>query len=92
MDGTSYSLCRTYEHQSSLPRLPIPSLDDTLKKFLVTVQPLLSPAQLVKANKIVKDFQSKDGAYLQKVLEEYDQVSSQTIGSYIEEFWNDSCA
>eukprot|EP00546_Thalassionema_frauenfeldii_P007395 CAMPEP_0178911088 /NCGR_PEP_ID=MMETSP0786-20121207/9479_1 /TAXON_ID=186022 /ORGANISM="Thalassionema frauenfeldii, Strain CCMP 1798" /LENGTH=733 /DNA_ID=CAMNT_0020583453 /DNA_START=97 /DNA_END=2298 /DNA_ORIENTATION=- len=90
MNGKSHSLGITYEHQSSLPRLPIPSLDDTLKKFLVTVQPLLSPAQLVRANKIVKDFQNRDGADLQKVLEEYDQVSSQTIGSYIEEFWNDS--
>ena len=97
MTSTANSNSRrsTYEHQSSLPRLPIPELESTLDKFLSTVEPLLSPSQFQQTQKLVEQFGSTngDGQKLQKLLEEYDRDGQlhQKIGSYIEEFWTDAC-
>lgn len=32
----------TYKYQASLPRLPIPELDSSLNKYLLSVKPLLN--------------------------------------------------
>ena len=91
-NGGGSSQKSTYEHQSSLPRLPIPSLEFTLNKFISTVEPLLTPTQLQQTQQIVQDFGKSIGPELQQMLEEYDQegASQKSFGSYIEEFWNDA--
>ncbi len=86
----------TYASQSSLPRLPIPSLEETAERFLETVQPLLTPAQYEETKIIVEKFLSDDGENgaqkLQSILQAYDAEgeADNSIGSYIEEFWNDA--
>mmetsp|Transcript_26061 Transcript_26061/g.38534 ORF Transcript_26061/g.38534 Transcript_26061/m.38534 type:complete len:740 (-) Transcript_26061:64-2283(-) len=87
-ETNSTATSSTYTYQSRLPRLPVPPLDDTLKKFLDTVQPLLSSTQFAETKEIVKDFKKKDGAKLQKMLKEYDKLTS--FGSYVEEFWKNA--
>lgn len=60
------------ESQSvSLPRLPVPPLNDTLAKYLRTVKPLLSSEDFQKTTKIVKKFgmDSELGPKLQGLLE-----------------------
>ena len=91
-DATMNGNSSTYEHQSSLPRLPIPSLEFTLNKFISTVEPLLTPAQLQQTQQIVQDFGKSAGPKLQQILEEYDQegASKKSFGSYIEEFWTEA--
>jgi len=81
----------TYEHQASLPRLPIPSLEFTLNKFLLAVEPLINPAQLQQTKQIIHEFE-EDGVELQRILEQYDQegAAEKSFGSYIEEFWSDA--
>ncbi|GFH49996.1 hypothetical protein CTEN210_06472 [Chaetoceros tenuissimus] len=78
----------TYESQTTLPRLPIPSLEQTLEKFLYFVKPLLTPSQYQDTLSQVSKFKSQDGPTLQTILQEYE--SSTKFGSYIEEWWSDA--
>ncbi|CAL1534831.1 unnamed protein product [Lymnaea stagnalis] len=61
---------RTFSVQYSLPKLPVPPLEQTLRKYLETCQPLLTEDQYMATEEIVKRFQSKEGPTLQKLLEE----------------------
>lgn len=79
-------LKKTYSKQSSLPRLPIPNLNDTLEKFLTTVEPLLTRESFEKTQQEVSEFLSNDGPVLQDLLVAYDEEGRETgtHGSYIE--------
>ena len=93
---------KTFDAQGSLARLPIPSLDETLTKFLATVGPLLSyssnssssTSQSVQeeTRQLVESFRTGEGPKLQQLLLEYEAKGAETgtFGSYVEEFWNDS--
>lgn len=82
----------TYEKQSCLPRLPIPPLNETLEKFLSTVEPLLSKSSMQKTREEVAEFLANDGPKLQCWLETYDKEGREnnTHGSYIEEMWSNA--
>lgn len=76
-----------YEHQSKLPKIPVPELKETLKRYLVAIEPLVSAEQLQQTKKVVADFESNAawGPYLQESLLELDRL---TTTSYIEGFWD----
>ncbi|KAL4915123.1 Choline/Carnitine o-acyltransferase-domain-containing protein [Aspergillus aurantiobrunneus] len=76
----------TFAHQDSLPKLPIPDLDSTCRKYLNALSPLQSPKEQEETKAAVRDFLKSDGPGLQEKLLKY--ASSQT--SYIEQFWYDS--
>lgn len=56
----------------SLPKMPVPKLDDTLRKFLISVQPFVSEQCYNETIHICNDFgkASGIGEQLQKLLEE----------------------
>lgn len=60
------------KHQSSLPRLPVPPLQQSLQKYLRAVKPIVSDAEYQKTVEIVKKFgrRNEDGERLQKALED----------------------
>lgn len=91
-EAIARSASRTFRHQSSLPRLPIPSLDETLDKFPKVICALETSEQQEETLAIVDDFRNSDGPKLQALLKDYEKegFASGSIGSYIEEFWNDS--
>ncbi|KAI0142403.1 choline/Carnitine O-acyltransferase [Hypoxylon sp. NC0597] len=76
----------TFAHQDSLPKLPIPDLEQTCKKYLGALKPLQGPREHAETKLAVQEFLKKDGPELQKKLQEY------AVGktSYIEQFWYDS--
>lgn len=83
----------TFGGQETLPPLPIPSLDETLSKFLSCLEALQEEeSQRQLAEQVVLDFLKGDGPKLQSLLLEYDRQGRElgSIGSYVEEFWNDS--
>ncbi|CAB9509949.1 Putative mitochondrial carnitine O-acetyltransferase [Seminavis robusta] len=82
----------TYGAQSTLPRLPIPTLDETLDKFPKMIQAVQTKEEHAETLKMVEDFRKTDGPKLQQMLIDYDQEGARTgaFGSYVEEFWNDS--
>jgi hypothetical protein len=56
----------TFGSQPELPRLPIPSLDETLNKFLQHLQALQDEEERQEAQEIVLEFMKGDGPKLQK--------------------------
>ncbi|GFO45679.1 carnitine o-acetyltransferase [Plakobranchus ocellatus] len=61
---------RTFSVQYSLPRLPVPPLEQTLNRYLDTCRPLLDDQQFKSTSEIVQKFKEKEGPELQKMLEE----------------------
>ena len=69
---------------NQLPKLPIPKLEDTCKRYLRALEGLQDEEEHAKTESVVKEFLSNgEGEYWQKKLVEYDQG----VDSYIEEFW-----
>lgn len=78
----------TYAGQSSLPRLPIPTLEETLDRFPAMVAALLTKKEMIQCHEEVQKFRTTDGPKLQKLLMDYEQ--SGKVGSFVEEFWTDA--
>eukprot|EP01119_Soliformovum_irregulare_P016454 TRINITY_DN4758_c0_g1_i1.p1 TRINITY_DN4758_c0_g1~~TRINITY_DN4758_c0_g1_i1.p1 ORF type:complete len:660 (-),score=192.99 TRINITY_DN4758_c0_g1_i1:59-2038(-) len=77
----------TYHFQKSLPKLQIPSLDETLVKYLTVVKPLVSPEEFAETQRKVQEFKLGQGPVLQKKLVEQNVNNPQT--SYISAMWYD---
>uniref|UniRef100_A0A8P0SWL3 Peroxisomal carnitine O-octanoyltransferase n=1 Tax=Canis lupus familiaris TaxID=9615 RepID=A0A8P0SWL3_CANLF len=61
---------RTFQYQDSLPSLPVPSLEESLKKYLESVKPFANKEEYKKTEGIVQKFQDGIGRKLhQKLLE-----------------------
>lgn len=73
----------TFEHQKDLPSLPVPELDDTLDKYLKSVEPLLSPSELEHTKSVVEEFREGAGKKLQALLEE----RAGEERNWLEEWW-----
>lgn len=82
----------TYGGQSKLQRLPIPTLDETLDKFPKVLEAIQDEEEREETSRVVEEFRSGVGPLLQKALVEYEKAGfeSGTLGSYVEEFWNES--
>ncbi|KAI1639397.1 choline/Carnitine O-acyltransferase [Biscogniauxia mediterranea] len=76
----------TFAGQDSLPKLPIPDLETTCKKYLAALRPLQGPREHAETRLAVQDFLSTDGPELQEKLLKYAEGKT----SYIEQFWYDS--
>ncbi|OQE07817.1 hypothetical protein PENVUL_c012G06451 [Penicillium vulpinum] len=76
----------TFANQDSLPKLPIPDLEDTCRRYLDTLQGLQTQRDHADTKAAVRDFLKNDGPLLQERLKNY--AGSKT--SYIEQFWYDS--
>jgi carnitine O-acetyltransferase len=76
--------------EDSLPRLPVPSLEETGRRYLKSVHPFLSPAEFERTSKAVNDFikPGGEGEPLQKrLLARRDDPSTK---NWLTEWWNHS--
>ncbi|KAI0602267.1 choline/Carnitine O-acyltransferase [Biscogniauxia sp. FL1348] len=76
----------TFAGQDSLPKLPIPDLESSCKKYLAALRPLQGPREHAETKLAVQEFLSTDGPELQEKLQKYAEGKT----SYIEQFWYDS--
>eukprot|EP00985_Skeletonema_marinoi_P028618 scaffold25439_cov109-Skeletonema_marinoi.AAC.1 len=78
---------RLYEKQHSLPRLPIPSISETISKFLPTALPLAKSEEekdtLIKA---CEEFESQAGELQQRLIERRDGEMKDS--SWLQLWWN----
>lgn len=81
------SLLPTDHFQQSLPRLPIPKLEDTCARYLRAQKPLLDTTTYEKTEACVKEFLNEEGKTLQKSLVDEDKKNKHT--SYITKHWFD---
>ncbi|XP_034523172.1 peroxisomal carnitine O-octanoyltransferase isoform X1 [Ailuropoda melanoleuca] len=74
---------RTFQYQDSLPSLPVPSLEESLKKYLESVKPFANKEEYKKTKEIVQKFQDGIGRKLhQKLLER-----AKGKRNWLEEWW-----
>jgi carnitine O-acetyltransferase len=78
---------RTFGNEERLPRVPLPTLEDTCARFLEWCAPLLDAAQLAGTEAAVRDFLAPDGdgRRLHQVLEKYD--ATEDVHSWLDTFW-----
>ncbi|KAG6810063.1 hypothetical protein H0H92_013519 [Tricholoma furcatifolium] len=75
-------------YQQSLPSLPVPPLQSTIQKYIETVEPLLTPAQLARTKTSAAEFlASPQAATLQARLQE----RADAVGdNWLSAWWNDA--
>ncbi|GBB93575.1 hypothetical protein RclHR1_00220009 [Rhizophagus clarus] len=68
---------KTFSNQHRLPKLPIPSLEESTKRYLNSLRPLLSSEELARIEQHVKDFIRPGGLgqVLQQRLIDVDRIS-----------------
>ena len=72
----------TFAGQDGLPKLPIPDLESTCKKYLESLKPMQSPREHSDTTFAIQEFLAQDGPELQEKLKTYAQGKT----SYIEQF------
>eukprot|EP00127_Corallochytrium_limacisporum_P004087 Clim_evm32s157 gene=Clim_evmTU32s157 len=74
--------------QASLPRWPIPKLEDTLARWVSAVEPITkSPEELAHTKKSADEFLNGVGPDVQAILKDYDAQNKNT--SYVNAMWFD---
>ncbi|KAK7035989.1 carn-acyltransf domain-containing protein [Favolaschia claudopus] len=77
---------RTFVGQAKLPKLPIPPLEDTCRRYLQALKALQNDHEHGQTTEAVEDFLERDGPKIQEVLIKW----AESRDSYIEEFWYES--
>jgi carnitine O-acetyltransferase len=72
----------TFAHQDKLPKLPIPELESSCKKYLAALKPLQTPKEHKNTIMAVHDFLKTDGPSLHEKLNKY----AAGRANYIEQF------
>lgn len=74
-----------HDHQASLPRLPVPQLEDTLNKYLKTVKPVVTEEEYQMTEEIVSRFGAPGGVgqKLQSML----QNRAANEDNWLSEWW-----
>ncbi|XP_036603371.1 carnitine O-palmitoyltransferase 2, mitochondrial-like [Trichosurus vulpecula] len=81
------SIIPTLHFQQSLPRLPIPNLEDSIKRYMAAQKPLLGDTEYRNTEKLAMAFKNGVGKDLHKNLIELDKKNIHT--SYITGPWLD---
>jgi carnitine O-acetyltransferase len=78
---------RTFGNEKDLPRVPLPTLDDSCHRFLEWCAPLLTEKEIAETKDAVAEFQRPDGPgpVLHAALEAYDR--SEGVHSWLDTFW-----
>lgn len=77
----------TFDYDERLPGLPLPSLSNTLNKYLDTVRPHVTEEEYTETEKLVRDFESGQGRMLHDKL----AVKASNSKNWLEKWWVD-CA
>lgn len=76
--------------QESLPRLPVPTLEETTARYLQSLKPLLTPAELAASTKAVEAFVAPNGPgpkLQEKLIARREDPKHK---NWIYEWWNDA--
>lgn len=74
----------TEDLRSTLAKLPVPDLENTLKELNEWVKPVVSSEELLQFETFSERFAKQEGPVLQRALEEHAQ---NTTGSWLAPFW-----
>lgn len=74
-----------YSFQESLPRLPVPKLNDTISRYLLSMRPLLNESEHNAITKKAEEFQNGIGKKLQRYL----VLKSWWSPNYVTDWWDE---
>ncbi|XP_063044161.1 carnitine O-palmitoyltransferase 1, liver isoform-like [Engraulis encrasicolus] len=74
-----------YSFQTSLPRLPLPSVKDTMQRYLQSVRPLLSDDEYERMKGLAEEFQDNLGPRLQWYL----RLKAWWSTNYVSDWWEE---
>ncbi|CAB3383318.1 Hypothetical predicted protein [Cloeon dipterum] len=74
-----------YSYQGSLPRLPLPSVKDTMDRYLLSVRPLLDDKQFERMEGLAEEFQRG----ISKKLQRYLVLKSWWSSNYVSDWWEE---
>ncbi|XP_061773720.1 carnitine O-palmitoyltransferase 1, liver isoform isoform X1 [Nerophis ophidion] len=74
-----------YSFQNSLPRLPVPSVQDTCTRYLESVRPLMDDEKYERMKSLAKDFEMNLGPRLQW----YVKLKSWWTSNYVSDWWEE---
>eukprot|EP00918_Siedleckia_nematoides_P012688 GHVU01027769.1.p1 GENE.GHVU01027769.1~~GHVU01027769.1.p1 ORF type:complete len:764 (+),score=90.89 GHVU01027769.1:170-2461(+) len=74
-----------YSFQGSLPKMPVPSLDDTMTRYLRSVEPLMDEEKHRRMQKLVEEFREGIGKKLQRYL----ILKSWWATNYVSDWWEE---
>ncbi|XP_006876448.1 PREDICTED: carnitine O-palmitoyltransferase 1, muscle isoform isoform X3 [Chrysochloris asiatica] len=74
-----------YSFQTSLPKLPVPSVAATIHRYLESVRPLLGDEEYCRMEVLAKEFQDKTAPRLQKYL----VLKSWWATNYVSDWWEE---
>ena len=81
-----HTVIPTYHFQDSLPKLPVPKLEDTLRRYKYFTEPLVSSKQHERTKRLADAFLAGEGAKLNEELKARDAAK---YSNYISEPWFD---
>ncbi|KNC52757.1 carnitine O-acyltransferase [Thecamonas trahens ATCC 50062] len=73
----------TFSLQGSLPRLPVPSLEATTRKYLESIEPLRDEGEMAEERERVEAFLANEGPTLQRYL----WLKSLWAPNYVTDWW-----
>ncbi|KAB5535250.1 carnitine O-acetyltransferase-like protein [Coniochaeta sp. 2T2.1] len=76
--------------QDSLPRLPVPTLEETAARYLKTLQPILSPIELESSKKAVEEFIAPGGLGRKLQDKLIAKREDPNVKNWLYDWWNDA--
>lgn len=76
---------KLYSFQGSLPRLPLPTVKDTMKRYLVSVRPLLNDENYKRVEALANEFEETIAVKLQRYL----VLKSWWSSNYVSDWWEE---
>ena len=70
---------RTFAFQDKLPKLPIPPLEDTCRRYLKALEALQDEKEHEQTRRAVEDFLEGDGPTLQKRLQAWAETKARRV-------------
>ncbi|XP_069037892.1 carnitine O-palmitoyltransferase 1, liver isoform isoform X1 [Lepisosteus oculatus] len=74
-----------YSFQTSLPRLPVPRVKDTMRRYLESARPLMDDEEYKRMEALAKDFEANLGPRLQWYL----NLKSWWATNYVSDWWEE---
>ncbi|XP_062402575.1 carnitine O-palmitoyltransferase 1, liver isoform isoform X2 [Sardina pilchardus] len=74
-----------YSFQNALPRLPVPSVKGTMRRYLDSVRPLMDDEKYKRMEGLAKDFEKNLGPRLQWYL----KLKSWWASNYVSDWWEE---
>ncbi|ESO93356.1 hypothetical protein LOTGIDRAFT_189988 [Lottia gigantea] len=76
---------KLYSYQASLPKLPVPGVEDTMNRYLLSVRPLLDDEKYNRMKGLAEEFKNGIGNKLQRYL----ILKSWWASNYVSDWWEE---